>query len=195
MPERDILYLDHLQLCGKLSLPWSLTLRAVHFARTISLCFPFYSRNKHRLFHNAAIKVWFLYCSCLAFTVRYVSFWATGHVPAGCHDIQAQSEGTGCLLRWWVTLLSVNSVLDIRFLLSVFAELRKATVKLRHVCLRAHGTTRLPLDRFSWNLVFGFSKICPENFNFLKKSDIGSHWTDFQEIWYSSFPENMLRKF
>jgi len=29
---------------------------------------------------------------------------------------------------------------------------------------RPHGTTRLPLDRFSWNLIFeNFSKICREN--------------------------------
>jgi hypothetical protein len=41
--------------------------------------------------------------------------------------------------------------------LSRFAELRKATIIfVMSVCLsvRVHGTTRLPLDRFSWNLIF-----------------------------------------
>jgi len=34
---------------------------------------------------------------------------------------------------------------------------------------RPYGTTRLPLDRFSWNLIFkDFSKICRENSSFIK---------------------------
>jgi hypothetical protein len=32
-----------------------------------------------------------------------------------------------------------------------------------------HGTNRLPLDVFSWNLIFeDFSKICPEKYSFIK---------------------------
>jgi hypothetical protein len=39
--------------------------------------------------------------------------------------------------------------------LGTFAKLRKATVSFNYDCpsVRPHGTTRLPLDRFSWNLV------------------------------------------
>jgi hypothetical protein len=36
--------------------------------------------------------------------------------------------------------------------------------------VRPHGTTRLPLDGFSWILIFGyFSKICRENSSLIKK--------------------------
>jgi hypothetical protein len=50
--------------------------------------------------------------------------------------------------------------------LGAFVQLRKATIKLRHFCLsvRPHGTTRLPRDGFSSNLIHEyFSKFCPEN--------------------------------
>ena len=49
--------------------------------------------------------------------------------------------------------------------LDVFAKLRKATIGFV-MSVRPHGTTRLPLDRFSQSLVseyFFFSKTCPEN--------------------------------
>ena len=66
-----------------------------------------------------------------------------------------------------------------------FRRITKSDHKLRHICppVCRHGTTRLPLDGFSWNLVsdfheilyrifmiFGicFSKICRENLNFIK---------------------------
>ena len=42
----------------------------------------------------------------------------------------------------------------------VFAKLRKATTNFV-MSVRPHGTTRLPLNGFSWNLIFeDFSKIC-----------------------------------
>jgi hypothetical protein len=55
----------------------------------------------------------------------------------------------------------------------VFRRVRKICEKrlLASSCLwvRPHGTTRLPLDGFSWNLVFEyFSKICRENSSFVK---------------------------
>ena len=56
--------------------------------------------------------------------------------------------------------------------LGAFAKLRKATISfVMSVCLsvRPHGTTRLPLDGFLWNLIFeDFSKICRENSSFIK---------------------------
>jgi len=46
--------------------------------------------------------------------------------------------------------------------LGAFAKLREAPISFMSV--RPHGTTRLPLDGFSLNLVFqDFSKICGEN--------------------------------
>ena len=51
-----------------------------------------------------------------------------------------------------------------------FAKLLKANISFGHVCLsvRLHGTTRLSLDGFSWNLILEyFSKICRENSSFI----------------------------
>jgi len=36
--------------------------------------------------------------------------------------------------------------------LGTFTELREATI--RYVTLLLHGTTRIPLDEFSWSVVF-----------------------------------------
>jgi hypothetical protein len=54
------------------------------------------------------------------------------------------------------------------FLLGRFEKLRKATVSfVMSVCPRA--TTRLPLDPFSWNMIFDyFLKIYPESSKFIK---------------------------
>jgi hypothetical protein len=52
-------------------------------------------------------------------------------------------------------------------LLDTFTKLRKATSSCLSV--RPHGTTRLPLDGFSWNLIFEyFSKIFLENLRFVQ---------------------------
>jgi hypothetical protein len=56
--------------------------------------------------------------------------------------------------------------------LGALAKLRNATVSLvRSLCLSAcpHGTFRLPLKGFLWNLIFVyFSKLCRENSRFIK---------------------------
>ena len=56
--------------------------------------------------------------------------------------------------------------------LGAFAKFWKATVSFVtsvRLSLLPHGTTRFPLDGFSWNLIFGyFSKIRLENSSFIK---------------------------
>ena len=50
-------------------------------------------------------------------------------------------------------------------------KIAKNDYYFRDVCLsvRTHGTSRLPLDGFSWNLMFECSsKICVENSSFIK---------------------------
>jgi len=52
-----------------------------------------------------------------------------------------------------------------------FRKIAKTGFWLRRVCpsVRPHGTTRPPLDRFSWNLIFdNFSKIWRENQSLIK---------------------------
>ena len=50
-------------------------------------------------------------------------------------------------------------------------KIEKSCYYLRHICpsaRRSHGTTRLPLDGFSQNLIFvSFSKLCQENSGFI----------------------------
>jgi len=57
-----------------------------------------------------------------------------------------------------------------------FAKLRKATISFV-MSVRPHGTTRLPLDGFTWNLIFDyFFKNCRENSSFIY---IGQEWRHF----------------
>jgi len=77
-----------------------------------------------------------------------------------------------------------DSWLAIFLFLGAFSKLRRATISFvisvrLSVCLSVHPheTTRLPMDRFSWNLVFHyFSNICLENSSFFT---IGQIWSVF----------------
>ena len=87
----------------------------------------------------------------------------------------------------------------------ILAKLRKTTITfVVYLCVRPLGTTRLPLDGFSWNLIFeNFSKICRENSRKITKNDcylrhvsvcafvrmeqLGSRRTDFHEILFEDF--------
>jgi len=60
--------------------------------------------------------------------------------------------------------------------LGASAEMRKATINVVNVRLsvRPHGTARLPLDGFSWNLIFeDVAKTYVENSRFI---EIGQEW-------------------
>jgi hypothetical protein len=48
-------------------------------------------------------------------------------------------------------------------------------------CFLPHGTSGLPLYGFSWNLVFGFSKICRENPSFIKI------WQEWRVIYMKTY--------
>ena len=51
-------------------------------------------------------------------------------------------------------------------IITCFRKISKNNYYRRHVCLSA---TQLPLDNFSWNLIFEyFSKICRENLSLIK---------------------------
>jgi hypothetical protein len=70
------------------------------------------------------------------------------------------------LHKWDCVPCEVHHGLMDQFL-DTFAKLRKATVSFMFV--RPHGTTWLPLDGFSWNLIYeDFMKICRENSSFNK---------------------------
>ena len=64
-------------------------------------------------------------------------------------------------------LNSLNTLVCICWLLGAFAKLRKSTIRFV-MSVRQHGT-RLPLNRFWWNLIFEFSrKICRQISSFIK---------------------------
>jgi hypothetical protein len=49
-----------------------------------------------------------------------------------------------------------------------FAKLRKATISFVMSVRPSAWNNSVPTDRFLWNLIFEFSKICPENSSFIK---------------------------
>ena len=51
--------------------------------------------------------------------------------------------------------------------LGAFSKLRKATISFVR-SVRSHKTTRLPMDGFSWNFVWGFFENLSRNFKFYK---------------------------
>jgi hypothetical protein len=86
-------------------------------------------------------------------------------------DVQRRKCGRRNILRTWR-----HSLLYLNILLSVSVRSKNCEKRLlisscQSVCLSdcPHGTTRLPLEGFLWNFIFGyFSKICPENSALIK---------------------------
>ena len=73
---------------------------------------------------------------------------------------------------FWIQVRNVKRwrIFRLSSFLCAFAKIAKADCWLRHVSSALpQGATRLPLDGFSWSFIFeNFSKICPENWNFVK---------------------------
>jgi hypothetical protein len=85
-------------------------------------------------------------------------FRISNHILAACTEVyqcstQLTDKCTSFILR------------PVQFV-GAFVALRKATITFV-MSVRLHVTTRLPLDEFSWDLIFvDFSKICWKKFNF-----------------------------
>ena len=82
--------------------------------------------------------------------------------------------------KWGYTIAWNNGDCDVTWLCKTvfkgaFVKFRKVTMNFMLVrpSIYPHGTTRLPLDGFSWNLIFDY---------FWKHRR--SHWTDFHEVLY-----------
>ena len=96
--------------------------------------------------------------------------------PNRINPLNAELNPICHLLEWLggatIVVVSRLRVNDTRC--SSFRRVRKfekSYYKLRHVrpSVRPHGTTRLPMDGFSWNLIFeDFSKIYWENLGVVK---------------------------
>jgi hypothetical protein len=64
-----------------------------------------------------------------------------------------------------VIVIIVIIIIIISFTISVCLSVCQSV----RLPLHLHETTRLPLDRFSWNLIFkDFAKFCQENSRFIK---------------------------
>ena len=73
--------------------------------------------------------------------------------------------------KYWKFGLCIGDVFTVRreLVYRHVHKIAKSDYQLRRVSVRPHGATRLPLDGFSWNVVFEyFAKICPENSSFIK---------------------------
>jgi hypothetical protein len=95
--------------------------------------------------------------------LRQCSFWCLkGKSALSCITCVTQH----------VTSLKVEIVRNYDSFLGTFTKLRKANISFIisvRPSVRPNKSTRLPLDRFGRNLIFGLlSKICPENSNFIK---------------------------
>jgi hypothetical protein len=114
----------------------------------------------------------------------YVAVLPAIHIAQGkasqlSSDVRVTGQQTGCAQHLYASYGGCILVEDTRFYLgvAVHALLRtssqnceKRILAFSYVCpsVRPHWT-RLPLDGYSWNLIFEyFSKICPENSSFIK---------------------------
>jgi hypothetical protein len=80
-----------------------------------------------------------------------------------CGKLNAFSPWASCGQMWRLVFAVLQSILG------AFAKWRKATVRFMSFRPSPHGTTRLPVDRFSRNLIFeDFYKICRENSSLIK---------------------------
>ena len=92
------------------------------------------------------------------------------------------------LLPVIVAVLWLNEIWNV---LGAFAKLRKATIRfVVFLCpsVRLHGTTRLPLDGFSLNLIFEyFSRNCLENSTFIQI------WQEWRALYMNTSRSILLR--
>ena len=88
------------------------------------------------------------------------------------YDVSGQLGTSSAFVAWnmhfvctWCWHWQLNSALK---LTRRFRRLREKRL-LACVCVRPHGRFQLPLDGFSWNLIFEYcSKRCRENSSFIK---------------------------
>jgi hypothetical protein len=85
--------------------------------------------------------------------------------------VQIKAQGVRCVVGSVMCYCALQNCVGLRLsafvFLTYFPKLRKANVSfIMPVCPR--GTTRLPLDRFSWSFIFeDFSTVCRENSSFI----------------------------
>jgi hypothetical protein len=139
-----------------------------------------------RLFSSFAVEVqiWWERYDWLAGTCGETEFWVKDNHCIGDRDRDRDKNDCCCYLyysflnnvvscgKWYIDTQGVLLKFGLRFVkvLGAFTELRRATVgSVMCVCpsVRPHGTVRLPMDRFSWNLKLKyFWKTSRENSSF-----------------------------
>ena len=127
----------------------------------------FYRRNVEWVFIKKVGRYFFCFSREFLFWRLY---YDTG-TEVLCSKIQRNKDSILFgYFQWVLGQRTANS----KSFLEAFAKFRKATVSLvMCVCpfVCPCGRTRLPLDKFLWNLIFDdLSKICPENWTLIKIS-------------------------
>jgi hypothetical protein len=100
--------------------------------------------------------------------VQYLGFCAVSIIPPSSHAHPSPMIHTLC--NWQRRL--ITHIHWTCCFSGAFAKLRKTTISFVMSVRpsdRPQGTTRFPLDGFSWNFIFEhFSKICRENVSFIQ---------------------------
>ena len=119
----------------------------------------------------------FKWTECGIRILYFLKVSVTSYQVTWCHNSGKHNTCFNC--RGKIKFIALINLLFKKDLFSVtplflgaFTKLRKATISfVMSVCpsVRQHGTIRLPLDGFSWSLIYEhFSKVCRENSNCIK---------------------------
>ena len=110
----------------------------------------------------------FLFVPCKSFSYSHVRTLKMGRADRALFLLRM----TRVITCWCLTQA------DRSFLWAVFRRVRKIAKRWWCSTVRLHGTSRLPLDGFWWNLIFGlFTKICRENSSLIKSDMNNGHFT------------------
>ena len=118
------------------------------------------------------LNVSYTYIACLVF-LQVISVVIAQWLMVRCFWVWSSVSWVYCLQNLVHSPLSLSNLYTPKCLrmftpiLGAFAKLQKATL-IFVVPFLPHATTRIPLDRFSWNLIFEYrSKIWQENSSYV----------------------------
>ena len=97
--------------------------------------------------------------------------------------------------KGWLVKYQHEAVLI--FFLGAFAKFRKAAISFVmsiRSSIRPHGTTRLPLDGFSWNLIFDYFSKVLENIQVSLKSEKNNGYFTCRPIYIFDHISLVLRR-
>jgi hypothetical protein len=131
------------------------------------------TRNKSQE-HLVHVNESNLHLICYTFIANYF-FSLRSYITKNTIHILRTNDLYVCRYSCTLPLIFIRNASKSK-ILDTFVKLRKVTISFVmsvcpsfHPSACPHGTTRLPMDRFSWNLIFeDFLEICRENSSLIK---------------------------